>query len=229
MLINLTLRNPRFLTGALICAHLQPHGLYHAVGAWSPLLSASDRLRELRFRRRLHLPAIIVLQRLHHMCGLPGAAAEHESTATPSRSTPLPKHVGEPYLLGLPLPEIWRHGVSVLRATFDQRDSFVFLTGSGRIVWLLPGSRPPFARTMESFVREDTPSYLIVLYLLWASLLHKGGLAIPDFVAESSKTHRIQSRPDGQPQCVCPTCSGHGLWDLVASRSYSSHDSPHML
>lgn len=92
-----------------------------------------------------------------------GAGAVHESTATPSRSTPLPKHVGEPYLLGLPLPEIWRHGVSVLRATFDQRDSFVFLTGSGRIVWLLPGSRPPFARTMESFVREDTPSYLIVL------------------------------------------------------------------
>lgn len=158
-----------------------------------------------------------------------GAGAEHESTATPSRSTPLPEHVGEPCLLGLPLPEIWRHGVSVLRATFDQSDPFVFLTGSGRIVWLLPGSRPPLARTMESFVREDTPSYLIVLWILWASIFQEGDLAIPDFVAESSKTHRIQLRPDGQPQSVCPTCSRHGLWDLVASRSYSSHDSPHML
>jgi hypothetical protein len=112
-LINLTLVDPRFLTGALICAHLQPHGLYHAMGAWSPLLSASDRLRELRFRRRLHLPAIIVLQRLHHMCGLPGAAAEHESTATLSRSTTLLQHVDDPYLLGLLHPEIWRHGASV--------------------------------------------------------------------------------------------------------------------
>ena len=87
-LINLTLVDPRFLTGALICAHLQPHGLYHAVGAWSPLLSASEHPRELRFRRRLHLPAIIVLQCLHHMCGRAGAAAEHESTATPSRRRP---------------------------------------------------------------------------------------------------------------------------------------------
>ena len=92
-----------------------------------------------------------------------GAGAEHESTATPSRSTPLPKHVGEPCLLGLPLPEIWRHGVSVLRATFDQSDPFVFLTGSGRIVWFLTGSRPSFAPTVESFVREERPSYLVEL------------------------------------------------------------------
>lgn len=112
-LINLTLVDPRFLTGALICAHLQPHGLYHAVGAWSPLFSASEHPRELRARRRLHLPAIIVRHCLHHMCGRPGAAAEHESTATPSRSTALLQHVDDPYLLGLPHPEIWRHGASV--------------------------------------------------------------------------------------------------------------------
>jgi hypothetical protein len=35
-LINLTLVDPGFLTGALICAHLQPHGLYHAGGRLEP-------------------------------------------------------------------------------------------------------------------------------------------------------------------------------------------------
>lgn len=113
-LINLTLVDPRFLTGALICAHLQPHGLYHAVGAWSPS-SLCKRTSSRASCPPSPPPA-------SHRCSTPSPphvrAAGRCCRARVychafTRSTALLQHVDDPYLLGLPHPEIWRHGASV--------------------------------------------------------------------------------------------------------------------
>lgn len=66
-----SLSTPDCLLGGLICTictRLQPHGLYHADGRLKPSCSPSSASERLPSRYRLHLPAIIVLHRVHHMC-----------------------------------------------------------------------------------------------------------------------------------------------------------------